>query len=197
MHKIAFIGAGQPIFLEMLIAKIGTGELQNAKIAVVISEKPDSPILSIAAKYRIPHYYIGKGVADSDAAMRDALTRHNAKLALLAGYRYLVGPKTLAVFPGRVLNFHTGPLPRFGGKGFYNLVTTQAVLDAGVAYGGPTIHVVDEQYDHGQVLGHWPIKVRPDDTAQSLMDRTMSVGRKLYIQVVKDFLERLDNPDLY
>lgn len=64
-------------------------------------------------------------------------------------------------------------------------------------YSGPTIHIVDEEYDHGSTLGHWPVKVRPDDTAVSLNDRCNQAGKPLYVAVLRDYIYRLEHPDVF
>jgi phosphoribosylglycinamide formyltransferase-1 len=69
------------------------------------------------------------------------------------------------------------------------------VLAAGVNFSGPTIHLVDAEYDHGQILAHWPIRIRPDDTPESLNMRCNLAGMPLYVQAIKDFVRRLDRPD--
>lgn len=96
-----------------------------------------------------------------------------------------------------ILNIHSGPLPRFGGVGMMQDRTQKAVLAAGVRYSGPTIHIVNEEYDHGQILAHWPIKIRPSDTPESLNARCNAVGQKLYVHVIRDFIHRLDHPQEY
>lgn len=134
-------------------------------------------------------------MAAVEIAMRGLLVKNNVELVLLVGYIPKVSPILLNAFPSRILNFHPGPIPRFGGKGMMFTLVQEAVLKAGVEYTGPTIHLVDEEYDHGQTLAHWPIKVRRDDTPESLNERCNLAGRKLYVQVINDFIYRLDHPD--
>ena len=100
----------------------------------------------------------------------------------------------LEAFPERILNFHPAPIPQFGGKGLGGIAAQVAVLQATAKYTGPTIHLVDEEYDHGQTLGHWPVRVCPDDTPESLNERCNLAGRKLYVEVINDFVYRLNHP---
>jgi phosphoribosylglycinamide formyltransferase-1 len=69
-----------------------------------------------------------------DAAILDALVRHDAELVLLAGYMKKLGPRTLAHYRHRVLNIHPALLPRFGGQGKYGARVHEAVLAAGGQY---------------------------------------------------------------
>nr|MBA3892036.1 hypothetical protein [Gemmatimonadaceae bacterium] len=60
----------------------------------------------------------------------------------------------------------------------------QAVLDAGVRISGPTVHFVDEVFDHGAVIAQWPVPVHPADTAESLAARVLRAEHALYPRVV-------------
>jgi len=104
----------------------------------------------------------------------------------LCGFiKKLVVPKD---WIGRILNIHPGPLPRFGGVGMYGHAVHEAVLDAGVYESGPTVHLVDNEYDHGKILAHTPVSVMPGDTAESLQKRVYEAEMKLYPKILQVFL---------
>lgn len=102
-----------------------------------------------------------------DTAIRDTLVEHEVDLVVLSGYLKKVGPRTLDRFRNRILNIHPAPLSDFGGRGMYGLHVHQAVLDAGLKTTTVTVHLVDEEYDHGPV-----VYTRP----QPLEDRIDAVG---------------------
>ncbi|SVD89088.1 uncharacterized protein METZ01_LOCUS441942, partial [marine metagenome] len=54
-------------------------------------------------------------------------------------------------YQNRILNIHPSLLPQFGGKGFYGMKVHEAVIEAGAAESGVTVHLVDEEYDHGKI----------------------------------------------
>jgi phosphoribosylglycinamide formyltransferase-1 len=89
---------------------------------------------------------------------------------------------------GRVLNIHPGPLPRFGGKGMYGHFVHEAVLAAGMAESGPTVHLVDDEYDHGSVLAFEPVPVLDGDTPEALQKRVYEAEMRLYPWALQDFL---------
>ncbi len=109
-----------------------------------------------------------------------ALRRHDVDCVALAGYLRLVPPKVVAAYDGRMLNVHPALLPAFGGKGMYGDHVHRAVLDAGVALTGPTVHLVTAEYDRGQPLAQWPVPVLPRDTVESLRGRVQEAERALY-----------------
>jgi folate-dependent phosphoribosylglycinamide formyltransferase PurN len=83
---------------------------------------------------------------------------------VLAGYLKLVPSEVIARYRGRILNVHPALLPAFGGPGMYGHRVHEAVLASGVAESGCTVHLVDEEYDRGAILGQRRVPVLPGDT---------------------------------
>src|SRR6185436_11476456 len=77
-----------------------------------------------------------------DAAIRGVLVAADVDVVFLAGYMKKLGPLVLGAFRGRILNTHPALLPRFGGPGMYGDRVFEAVLKAGEAESGVTIHQV-------------------------------------------------------
>jgi formyltetrahydrofolate-dependent phosphoribosylglycinamide formyltransferase len=102
------------------------------------------------------------------------------QVVFLAGYLRLVPAAVTRAFPRRILNIHPALLPAFGGKGMYGRRVHEAVLAAGSAVSGATVHFVDERYDEGRVLAQWTVPVRADDTPESLAARVLAVEHLLY-----------------
>ncbi|MCL1894136.1 MAG: phosphoribosylglycinamide formyltransferase [Holophagaceae bacterium] len=91
---------------------------------------------------------------------------------------------------GRILNIHPGPLPRFGGVGMYGHHVHKAVLEAGVSESGPTVHLVDNEFDHGDILGFEPVPVLPGDNAELLQKRVYEAEMRIYPKVLQEFLNK-------
>ena len=111
-----------------------------------------------------------------------------ADVIVLAGYMKRIGPRTLAAFAGRILNIHPALLPRHGGPGMYGIRPHEAVLAAGDEESGATVHVVDERYDHGPILRQRRVRVRPDDTPQTLQQRVLREEHGIYAEVLADIV---------
>lgn len=80
---------------------------------------------------------------------------------------------------GRVLNIHPALLPEFGGKGLYGDHVHRAVLESGRRVSGATVHLVDNEYDHGPVVLQRSCPVLPDDTVESLRSRVAEIEREI------------------
>ncbi|BDU72418.1 phosphoribosylglycinamide formyltransferase [Mesoterricola silvestris] len=96
-----------------------------------------------------------------------------------------------AAWEGRILNIHPGLLPAFGGPGMYGMHVHRAVLEAGVAESGCTVHVVDNVYDHGRIVAQARVPVLPGDTPEALQQRVYQQEMALYPAALRDFLASL------
>ena len=174
--------------LQAIIDACENGSL-NAQCKVVISNNSSSLALTRARNHGIPALHLSSNTHPDpnalDAAIADTLVNHNVDLVVLAGYMKLLGPRTLAAFRGRIVNTHPSLLPNFGGRGMYGDNVHRAVLNAGQCFTGVTIHLVDEQYDHGKILAQTQVPILDDDTLDTLIDRVQSAERQFYVQTLQ------------
>jgi phosphoribosylglycinamide formyltransferase-1 len=72
----------------------------------------------------------------------------------------------------------------------------EAVLAAGEKESGCSVHLVDEEFDHGRVLAQARVPVLPGDTPDTLAARVLKEEHRLFPKVVEEFLanEREVNP---
>ncbi|WP_306601367.1 phosphoribosylglycinamide formyltransferase [Geothrix sp. 21YS21S-2] len=96
-----------------------------------------------------------------------------------------------AAWEGRILNIHPGLLPAFGGPGMFGMHVHRAVLEAGAAESGCTVHLVDNVYDHGRILAQARVPVLPGDTPEALQQRVYLQEMALYPAALRDFLASL------
>ena len=160
-----------------------------ARPTVVISNNANAGVLQLAEAAGIPALRIGgEAFADDqlrDAAILEALRRYEVELVLLLGYMKLLGPRTTAAYRGRILNTHPALLPRFGGKGMYGARVHEAVLAAGETETGVTIHLVDEEYDHGAVVAQCRVPVEHGDTAETLSARVLTREHAFLVETLQ------------
>ena len=127
---------------------------------------------------------------ESDESFSEACYRASegagADLICLCGWL-----KKLAVparWEGRILNIHPGLLPRYGGPGMYGMHVHRAVLEAGEAESGATVHLVDGEYDHGRILQQQRVPVLPGDTPEDLQKRVYAAEMELYPSALSAYL---------
>ena len=120
---------------------------------------------------------------ERDLAMAGWLEERGVMLVVCAGYMHLLTPAFLARFPRRVINVHPSLLPAFPGTH-----SVQDALDAGVAETGVTVHFVDVGVDTGPVVAQEPVRIEPEDTAETLLERLHEVEHRLLPRVARELL---------
>lgn len=153
-----------------------------ASVVLVASNVADAGALARAERAGVAVHLVADP-ADGPALL-GALRACGAELVVLAGYLKLVPADVVRAYDGRMINIHPALLPAFGGKGMYGLRVHRAVLDSGATVSGPTVHLVDAEYDRGPILAQWPVPVRADDTPETLRDRVLAAEHELLPAVV-------------
>ena len=151
--------------------------------AVVVSNVPGAPGLRAAAARGVAIETIDhRSVKPREAHERqviDLLRRYEVDLVCLAGYMRLLSPLMVSAFPGRILNIHPSLLPAFPG-----LHAQRQALEHGVKVSGCTVHLVDEQCDHGPIVLQAAVPVMDDDTEESLSARILEEEHRIYPRAV-------------
>jgi phosphoribosylglycinamide formyltransferase 1 len=173
--RVAVAVSGRGSNLEALLHALGSAA--PARVVLVLSDRPDARALERAREHGVPAEVLSVPADAAEWLVR--LERHWIDLVVLAGYLKLVPAPVIARFRDRILNIHPALLPAFGGKGMYGLRVHEAVLASGARESGATVHLVDEAYDRGAVLGQARVPVLPDDTPDRLAARVLEVEHRL------------------
>ena len=181
--RIAVLASGEGSNLEAILEHFAAlGELRCGDVVLVASDRAGAPALARARRHGIAATVLEKPA--NEDAMLALFATHRIDLVALAGYLRLLPAKVVADYRNRIVNVHPAPLPQFGGTGMYGRRVHEAVLAANVAMTGVTVHFVDEQYDHGDVIAYWPVAVRPGDTPDSLAARVLAAEHIVFPRVL-------------
>lgn len=184
--RVAVLASGGGSNLQALIDYLGgLGDERAADIVLVASNRRESGALVRARAANIPTAIIRSSRDESGEPLLTLLERNSIDIVVCAGYLQLVPAEVTQAFRGRMLNVHPAPLPRFGGPGMYGQRVHRAVLEANAAYSGPTVHMVDEVYDHGETIAHWPVPVLPGDDEHMLAARVLRAEHLLLPRAVQ------------
>lgn len=183
--RLAFIASNNGSSMRAIVAACRDGRLPCEPV-LVVSNKKDSAALTFAREHGVEGLCIPtiKDPDAADAALASALRASGADLVVLSGYLRKLGPQTLAAFRHRILNVHPALLPDFGGQGMYGRRVHEAVLAAGIAETGATVHLVDEEYDHGPAVAQARVPIDPRDDAAAIERRVMAAEPQLYIDTI-------------
>lgn len=180
--RIAVLASGTGSNLQALLQHFAAlGELRAGDVVLVASNRADAGAFAHARAAGIETAVIAADGSDLDAL----LTERSIDLVVLAGYLRFVPVAVTRRYAGRMINVHPALLPQFGGPGMYGARVHRAVLDARAAASGPTVHFVDEVYDHGAVIAQWRVPVRPTDDERTLAARVLRAEHLLLPRVVQ------------
>lgn len=154
----------------------------TARVVLVIADR-SAVALDRARERGIPTHRL----ADyrDGAEWRRILAEAACDLLVLAGYLRLVPADVIAAMPGRIINVHPALLPKYGGPGMHGARVHEAVLAAGDPESGASVHLVDEAYDRGAILGQGRIAVPPGATAAALAAAVLTVEHRLLPAAVR------------
>jgi phosphoribosylglycinamide formyltransferase-1 len=178
--RIAVAVSGGGSNLQALLDALGPGA--PAEVALVLSNSAKAGGLERARIRNVPTHILAEH--GSGAEWLAELREHRVELIVLAGYLKLVPPEVIGAFRGRIINVHPALLPAFGGPGMYGKRVHEAVLAAGAKESGCTVHLVDEEYDRGEILAQARVPVLPGDTAEALAARVLEQEHRLLPAVV-------------
>jgi formyltetrahydrofolate-dependent phosphoribosylglycinamide formyltransferase len=193
--RVAVLVSGGGSNMEALIRAERAGRLPKAEIALVISNRPDAGAIERAKAHGVPTAVVASKSFAQDADFQDAilkkLTEARIDIVCLAGYLKKVGARIVERFRGRIMNIHPALLPKYGGAGMYGHHVHEAVIAAGDLESGCSVHIVDDEFDHGPVLAQSRVPVLKGDTPQRLAERILEQEHQLYPQVLAQFCDQL------
>lgn len=188
--RIGAFASGGGSNLQAIMDRIRSGDLP-AELAFVISNNSKSGALGRARDFGVPAYHVSAftegGEEKASARIVEIAKTHGADLIVLAGYMKLLPPALLSHLKNRVVNIHPALLPSFGGAGFFGSKVHAAVVGRGCQYSGITIHMVNEEYDQGQIILQRTVPLRPDWDAERVGAEVLKAEHRWYWQVVRGF----------
>ncbi len=187
MKNLGILLSGRGSNFVAIADSIAAGRIPNARIAVAISNRADAPGLEIARQRGFNALVIsskGKARDEHDREVVAALLDNKVDLICLAGYMRLLSPWFVQQFPRRILNIHPSLLPAFPG-----LEAQQQAFAYGVKVSGCTVHLVDEELDHGAIIVQKTVPVLDSDDEQTLAARILEQEHIAYTEAIKIVLK--------
>jgi len=186
---LGILGSGKGTNCRAILERIRSRVLP-AEARVVISDVLDAPILDIAREFSIPNAYLPPGrfrtrlEPQAEMELVRMLRDAGVELVILAGFMRVLKSPMLEAFPRRILNIHPALLPKFPG-----LEAWKQALAAGEKVTGCTVHYVDEEIDHGDIIAQREVPILPNDTPETLHPRIQIAERELYPAAIAKFCQ--------
>ena len=191
MLRIAVFGSGRGSNFLAILNAIQQGSIPLASIGVVLSNNSSAGILEIARANNIPAVHLSQKQFGSEeefvTALLTLLRMYDINFIILAGYMKRIPPQIIREYRNRMLNIHPALLPKFGGQGMYGHHVHEAVIAAHEPVSGATVHVVDEEYDHGRIVLQGTVPVDPGETPETLAAKVLAIEHDIYPEAIRMF----------
>jgi phosphoribosylglycinamide formyltransferase-1 len=162
---------------------------KTINVSLVLCNKPGAGVIDLAEYAGIPVIMIEKEQFFRGHAYVVELQQAGIDLIVLAGFLWKI-PKALTdAFKGRILNIHPALLPKYGGKGMYGKHVHEAVIASGDQSSGITIHLVDDVYDHGQIIFQTKVDISEGDTPETLAGKVHILEHRYFPSVIEKYIE--------
>jgi phosphoribosylglycinamide formyltransferase-1 len=185
--NIAIFASGKGSNFLAIARAIIKGNLK-CSLSLLVCDNPQAPVLKKAKRLGIKSVLVPRKDFPSKAEFENQIIKHlqenKIDLVVLAGFMRLISLEFVRQYYGRMINIHPSLLPSFKGE--------QGIKDAfdyGVKFTGVTVHFVDEKTDHGPIILQEAVKIKEDDTLESLEARIHKVEHRLYPAAIRLFLE--------
>ncbi|MEQ9466900.1 MAG: phosphoribosylglycinamide formyltransferase [Ekhidna sp.] len=162
-------------------------ERETVQVKEIFSNKKDAGVHSRAEKLGIPSSTFSKEQFQDSSFIKRL---EDIDYIILAGFLWLVPPYLIKAFPNRIINIHPALLPKFGGKGMYGDKVHTAVIEKREKESGITIHLVNEEYDKGEILFQATCKVDEKDTPDSLAKKIHALEYEHFPRVIEEYIHR-------
>ena len=157
-------------------------------IGLVVSDRDTAVALARAEAHGVPFAIVDPARSGDrpafDAALLEVLRDAEIGYVALAGYLRMLGPEVVRAYEGRIVNVHPSLLPSFPGA--------SSVADAlawGAKVTGVTVHLVDEELDHGPIVAQEAVEITDDDDWESLEARIHAVEHRLLPAALRALVE--------
>jgi phosphoribosylglycinamide formyltransferase-1 len=189
MANIAIFASGTGSNARKIIEHFYTKD--NHQVKLIISNKRTAAVLNIADEYEdVCKFVLERDYFYQSEDLLNILQEERIDNIVLAGFLWLIPPYLIARYENKIINIHPALLPKYGGKGMYGHHVHQAVKEAGEIESGPTIHLVNTEYDKGEILFQARCKISPKDTTEEIAKKVLNLEHQNYPLVIEKWLEK-------
>ena len=174
-------------FQEMVEFSRTTPPVLDAEIVGVVSNHATGGVFKKASKLGITfEHWAGPFTAEG---YRYYMENFHADYVMCSGWLKFVRGLPIE----RTINIHPGPLPDFGGPGFFGHHVHEAVHKAfengEIKQSAVTMHFVDDRvgYDRGPIICQLPVLIRPEDTPDTIGSR-VNEKERLIQSIILNFV---------
>lgn len=158
---------------------------ERIQVKEILSNKKDAFVHQRAKNLNIPSSTFNKEQFNDSSFIKRL---EDIDYIILAGFLWLIPKFLIKAYPYKIINIHPALLPKFGGKGMYGDRVHNAVIEAGEKESGITIHLVNEEYDKGEILFQTKCALTKTETANSLAQKIHALEYEHFPRVIEEYI---------
>ena len=150
-------------------------------IKLIISNSKKAKGLKYSRKYNIQKKVISfKNNKLAEEKIFNFLLVKNIKFICLAGFMEILSKNFIKKFKGKIVNIHPSLLPKYKG-----LNTHKKAIENNDIFAGCTVHFVTAKIDSGKIIIQKKVKIKKNDTIDSLSKKVLKKEHLLYPAAIK------------
>ncbi|MBC7426031.1 MAG: phosphoribosylglycinamide formyltransferase [Bacteroidia bacterium] len=164
---------------------------KSVKVTAVFTNNSKAGVITHANENNIPVSVFTKHQLSETNEIIDRLRELKTDVIVLAGFLLLIPQILVDNFPKRIINIHPSLLPKYGGKGMYGHHVHKAVIENNEKTSGISIHLIDGEFDKGELLATHKITVDEGETPESLALKIRALEHQFLPEEIEKFCNRL------
>lgn len=161
------------------------------KVNLLLANNKNAKVIDRFRQYNVPIVIIDNDLANNGKFLINICNAFCIDIIILSGYLRTIPESLIEKYPNKILNIHPALLPKYGGKGMYGAKVHEAVIANNEKYSGITIHIVNKNYDDGEIIFQKKITVKNTDTPESLAEKIHKLEYEFYPRVIEDYIKFL------
>ena len=186
--RIAIMASGAGSNAEAMLKHFANGSgAEVAEVVWVCTNRKEAGVRAVAKRFGVEDSHLQKADVQAGALLKGLRAREVDWVAL-AGFLLKVPEEVCEAFAGRMVNIHPALLPKHGGPGMYGMHVHRAVKEAGDRLSGMTVHMVNQDYDEGDIVFQGEVELAAADTAEDIAAKVLELEHRHYAQVLEGLI---------
>lgn len=187
--ELAIFASGDGSNAENIIKYFNSRDC-GVEVALVVSNRQSAKVVQRAGQLNVPVAVLSRDEINDPDKLCHLMDRHDINAVILAGFLLQIPTFLIKRYNNLIINIHPALLPKYGGKGMYGRHVHEAVVAAGEAETGITIHYVTEHYDEGEIIFQAKTAISPDDGPDEVAEKVHALEYLYYPKVIAETLLR-------